>query len=681
MRAPDLPAILLGIALAPTLLLAPGYVWSRLLELGPVSRPERLAWSLVLSLATTPILAYLFFLAVPYNTAAIRTFALLAAAAPAVLARLLGVSKPATAARAVRLGPLWLLPALMVFLVLSSVIDLEWGNHLYRGSAAGDYAKHVIVTDSIHRTGVHPANPAFHPGQPIPLFFYFFWFLLCSLLDGLSGWRLGPLAAVQAMTAWSVLALFAVTLLLIPPFFGRLTRRRVAICFGLLFATGLDLAGVLFRGLVDIQPGRISRHAGFYLHPDFTADWWNWLGQVASWFQTAAFVPHHLAALVVSMTGVLLATGLSPPSRPWGHWMRALVFAAAAASSLGLSVWVTLVFAVFWAAWALLGALRGRRYDLGLLVRAALPALLMATPLIWILSHARLDTRSPLVLDVRDFSPWQVYRLGLDPARWQHAIDLLWLVPVYFLEFGIFFLGGVFWWRRHRRPLAGCRLAATGAGAVGLVLGSFLLSNIQFNDFGWRSMLPAQLALLLATAWMIERLLRLRRRPCLVAGCLALGITTIVPDWLLATGHSAAVDLRSNQGAQGRRNFAMKRFYEQIRRATPSHSIVQHNPQVLRNPDHALYAHRQTVALDRLIGAVFATQGPRFDHVITELGSIFAAGASAGHIEELARRYGIGLLVLNHTDAGWNSPVWNDTSRFRLVAECEYARAYEPLRR
>src|SRR5712692_7162953 len=101
MKFPDLPAILAVIALTPILLLAPGYFWSRLLEPDPIPAAERACWSLALSLATAPILAYNFFLLVPYDAATIWVFALLQTGLPAMLMLVL-VGRPPWAAA----GPL-----------------------------------------------------------------------------------------------------------------------------------------------------------------------------------------------------------------------------------------------------------------------------------------------------------------------------------------------------------------------------------------------------------------------------------------------------------------------------------------------------------------------------------------------------------------------------------------------
>src|SRR5262249_13390481 len=359
--------------------------------------------------------------------------------------------------------------------------------------------------------------------------------------------------------AWAAAGLFAVVLLLARRFLRPCSRRTVGICWALLFATGLDLVGYLVSAFVSIEPGQLGWRGGAIFLG--AVDSWNWDGQVSSWLEMILWVPQHLSAAVVSMTGLLLAFGLQPgvggaappgrgrpPSRPlsgaseeypepargparvlWGHpnKTRIFLFSAAAASSLGMSIWVTLVFCVFWSVWAATAAWRRWRDDFTLLLRAAIPAVLLALPFIWILSHARLDTRPPLIWQVRSFSLWHDYSAHLRLAMWRPALDLVWLVPAYFLEFGVFFVGGVIWWKHRPRPLARPELALTLLAAISLLMTSVLRSNIRDNDFGWRGTLPAQFVLLLWTGWSLERLWRSRRRPVLIVGCLVMGFGAV----------------------------------------------------------------------------------------------------------------------------------------------------------
>jgi len=160
-------------------------------------------------------------------------------------------------------------------------------------------------------------------------------------------------------------------------------------------------------------------------------------------------------------------------------WARIFLFSAAAASSLGLSVWVTLVFCAFWLVWVVIAWWRGWREDVRLLMAAAIPALLLAAPFIWILSHARLDSEAPLIFKVRTFSLWHDYSGHLRLGIWKPLLDVAWLVPAYFLEFGIFFLGGVIWWKHRRRPLGKSDLALALLAAISLLMTSVLRSAMR----------------------------------------------------------------------------------------------------------------------------------------------------------------------------------------------------------
>ncbi|MBI3696162.1 MAG: hypothetical protein HY238_15160 [Acidobacteria bacterium] len=563
----------------------------------------------------------------------------------------------------------------MALLVLTCLMDVERGVLLYRSYPTGDYHKHIFVTDAISRTGVPPVNPVFHPGRPLPLFYYFFWHLVCSMVDGLSGWHIGSRAAVEGMTAWATAGLFAVVLLLARRFLRPGTRRTVGICWALLFSTGLDLLGYLFSAFVEIEPGRITwRQGAVFLG---AVDSWNWIGQVTSWLETSLWVPQHLAAAIVSMTGLLLVFGQPPSAEPVARRTRVFLFAAAAASSLGLSVWVTVVFCAFWPVWALV-AWRHRYWeDLRFLLHAAVPAALLALPFAYLLFHARLDTRPPLAVGIRQFSLWHDYGAHIGSGLWQSMLELIWLVPAYFLEFGIFFLGGLFWWKHHRRPAQHHELALATLAAVSLGMTSVVRSNLMFNDFGWRGMLPAQFVLLLWTAWMLERLWRRGRRSPLVIGCLLLGFSTVGYDWACMRSYGIAMDVIHHNGLGGRHAWALKRLYERIAVVTPPSTIVQGNPNVWLEPHHSFSANRQSVVLDRVHGGLFGTQGPLFADTLQEVGAIFGRNPSPEQIERIARKYNIGVLVVQDSDAAWHSHVWDDRTRFRLLAQCDYARAYQ----
>jgi len=669
MTIPDLGEVSLGILLAPMVLLAPGFFWSRLLAPGPMSGVERAAWSLTLSLALTPVLAYNFFLLFPHTPGWSWAFALLQTLLPALLPRpALSAPSPAPPAD---LAPrrLWIFPVLMAALALAAVMDVEWKGFLYRGLPSADYVKHVAVTDSIERTGIHPANPAFYPGRPLPLFYYLFWFVLCSLVDALSFWTLGPRAAVQALTAWGALGLFAVVFLLARRFLRPATGRSVGICFALLFVSGLDLLPVAFWSVAGVEPGRLFWRDRLFLHP--SVDTWNWVGQINSWLETVVWVPHHLAGLVAGMTGLLVVFSSGAP-----RWLRVGLFAAAAASATGLSIWVTVVFGGFWLVWTAVALRRGWREDLQALIPGAVAGLLLLVPFLYHLSRTSLDARFPLAFDVRDFGFWRTYTLFRQWGAWREITDLAWLGPAYFLELGIFLVGGWWWWRRRPRPLEKFHLALVVLAAVSVGMASLLRSAVHHNDFGWRGVLPLQLVLLLASAAMLDELWRLRRRPVLTAACLALGFAAVASDWVLLTAFPAVQDQLRNNGRQGRRNLEMKRFYERLQAATGPAAVLQHNPDVPLAPDHAFYARRQAAVLDRANAGIFGTQGPELDQAVERIAAVFGPDAGAAQILDTARSYRIQVLVVQDTDPGWQSSAWQDPARFRLVGECEFARAY-----
>src|SRR5262249_50714103 len=147
-------------------------------------------------------------------------------------------------------------------------------------------------------------------------------------------------------------------------------------------------------------------------------------------------------------------------------------------------------------------------------------------------------------------------------------------------------------------------------------------------------------------------------------------------DWACMRIYPIAMDLTHHHAFAGQHNWALGRLYEQVRRETAPETIVQQNPNVFIEPYHSFNANRQSVVLDLVNGSLFGTQGPLFDATLQEVGSMFDRHAGAEQIAATARKYNIGVLVIKDTDPAWHSHVWDDGSRFRLLAQCKFARAY-----
>ncbi len=240
----------------------------------------------------------------------------------------------------------WIVSACWSAVAMLSLVDLQLGRKLYYTVVSYDLNFRSAVTGAFARAHALPVpNPLYSDGTPQPFRYHYFWFMLCAMPVRLSQMALGNTTftarhAVIASTAWAGLGLFSTTVL-----FGRFffeweegVRRPATLIAILLFGVcGLDLIPVLLESFDGIYP---------------TIDWWN-SDQVTTWLDTMLWVPHSLASLIACLTGFLILW-----NRPRFRWQEAVAAGIAFASATGLSVYVTLVFAVFMAAWAFRTALQ-----------------------------------------------------------------------------------------------------------------------------------------------------------------------------------------------------------------------------------------------------------------------------------------------------------------------------------
>ncbi len=94
----------------------------------------------------------------------------------------------------------WSALAVVAWMCLAALLlsDLQLADHVYPNVLSFDYTCRIAVTDSITRTDIPPVNPEFYPGHPVPLFYYYFWFMTYSLTDLLGGPLVQPRTAVMA---------------------------------------------------------------------------------------------------------------------------------------------------------------------------------------------------------------------------------------------------------------------------------------------------------------------------------------------------------------------------------------------------------------------------------------------------------------------------------------------------
>ena len=673
-------------------LLVPGYVagWSLdLLSFKRRSVLTRMVMAVPLSIGLCPVITYLLgrcamaAVWVLYVGAAITFAALLVRkrGAHPLIAAIFAVPKA-------RLAYCGLVAAWGAIAVLT-LIDLQIGHRLYFPTVTYDYAFRSSVTSAISRTGIPPHNPIFFPGHPFNLRYHYFWFILCSVVQQIGGKALSPRVAMIAGTVWAGIGLLALVPLYLRFFLsaGR-TRidRRVWLGVALLGVTGLDIVPVML--LEYISKGSMA-----------SIEWWN--DPVTAWIHAVLWVPHHVAGLTACLMGFLLIWDAGTPQTSRQRLVASATAGAMFASAIGLSIYVTSVFASFLAVWMVVSLLRNNQRHARQICIAGLSALLLSIPYLLELfgqsSSAPGAGAFPLQFAVKPFRVLDIIMGFSGPSDWRANLAHLVVLPVnYTLEFGFFLIVGVaqckrMW--RTRQSLTEDELCGFTMAATSILVCTFVRSTvIANNDLGWRGMLIAQFVLLL---WGVEFVNGGLRRGLFAGGnayrvltamCLVLGLAGSVYEVVKVRFNPFLSDYSSHQiykwlspdGKLGERTYAMRQLYEELQTRTTSDAVYQHNPNT--DPEdlfNGSYGDRQVASETMTCGSVFGGNSDECGKRIGRIDSLFEdPGAySASMIDGVCRELSINILVVKDTDPVWRdrgSWVWN---RKPLIAN-SYVRSF-----
>ena len=424
----------------------------------------------------------------------------------------IALSMHRSTAAAIGLAILW------AVICLVSLPDLQLGHRLYSTAAVADLGvRNAFVASAMHG-GAPPANPFFFPGSIVKLRYYYYWYVITAIPAVAAGVQ--PRAALFASSIWSGWLLAAAAALFLKHFYGVRSRIRAATvaAMALVGVTGLDVLYVLFL---------------YLKYRIVLSDMEVWdTDQVTSWTNSLLWVPHHVAATSACMLGFVF---LWHAGRPLEHTRRqrvllAILAAMGFASAAGLSVYVTFAFGLFLFAAALFWLVTRRFNTVGLYIAVATLVLLLSAGYLHDLcATGTHDGEAAAGLEAATKQPPFFATLGLRqlppvlmPAL-RHAVHdnklaniLLrpsFLVPIMFLEFGLFFLVAV---RQARHDWRSRRITATAAPAtpvlrdtrdirwlswlmlasglwVALMMRSTVISN---NDLSFRGVEIAQFILL-----------------------------------------------------------------------------------------------------------------------------------------------------------------------------------------
>ena len=665
----DISACIAATLLFSLFALVPGYVaaWlTELLDFRQRSLTTRIAIAIPLSIGITPALSYLAGRFVGM-TAEWAVFGLATIAFGAIAAREL-----------MHAGKLrWTRTALVFAVIvggwaligLISLVDVQIHDRLYYSVVSFDYTLRSAIVASISRTGIPPINPYYFPGHGAPLRYHYFWLIPCSLVNQLGGPLVSARQAIIGGTIWcgaGLLAIVPVFLRFVHPLGAERIHRRSLIGAGLLAVTGLDLLPNLLRDLANVPL------------PD--PEWWNSF-QISSWTTSVLWVPHATSSLIAGLTGVLIIWNFrsAESKRRQGIW--ALLAGLCLASCIGSSIYVGFVFGIAIGAWVL--AMLVRR-ELNQALFASVAGVLAVSAV----AQHLLDLRGSLsgapgtagalfAFHISDFVFSNLFRGWFQNSMLRLNLVNALLLPLnYLLELGAFLFAG-FWtlrlWLGKGKRLSPYQLVTLIFCGVSAAICTCLRSSvIANNDLGCRGFLLAQFVLLLWATDLLDQksALLAGRQPVIFAVLIGIGVLGSIHEAVVLRGFTIASDLTgiprqdwlSADHNLGKRTYALRAGYEQLRTALPAAAVVQHNPNAIPGDlPYGLYADRQVIAETHACGVVFGGEVAPCAPIIAKLESIFAGRQSRDQASQDCSDLGISALLIKDTDPVWrqrDSWIW-----------------------
>ena len=665
----DILGATLAFFLFPIVIVFPGYVlgWAFDLFDFRLRQPNvRLGIGLVLSFAVSPILLYLTSSLLSFN------FALFTLGGFAAVFVIISIKEKfilsSNAKSLCWIGGIWTVIAIL------SLINVQWNDQLYFSVTSYDQTTRVSIIEAMTRTGIPPVNPSYYPRHPVKLtFLYYFWYILGSMVDVIGGKYVDARAALNASSAWSGIGLMAVIALYIRQRNASSTAaawRSARIGIGLLTVSGLDVFPILF----------LMARTGLIVG---SVDVWNtW---IPSWIASNLWVPHHVAALIVGLSAMMLAQ--STRGMPILKQFAIMVIAGLGfASAFGLSVYVAFVFVVFWCVW--LAALFLQNKERGLIlpmIFTGMVALFLSIPFLMGLFQGAgggADGQFPIIFEVRSFL--QLESFVKDWTPFERSLIMLALLPVnYIMELGFFFMAAIYWFKIKEKAAIRSSpfyLAEAILLAIVFLIGSCLRSTlITSNDLGWRAWLPGQFILLIWGVDVLENLVftsqpvssltgEAKKNRKLILVFLSIGILTSVMDAVLLR---TAWPFMTGAG-ETHKYYSARLAYDYLREHVPADIITQNNPLNYVDRPSGLYGtHQMTISDRTAYGVSFGT----FNRLVNEVGLLFTIkDVSNWHsIDGICHEHSIDILIIEDIDPIWSSIPVLELQRPSIYENAHYA--------
>ncbi len=697
----DIVGTCLAFMIFPSLLVFPGYVISWALNLFDFKRRHELTKhiiAMIVSLAVVPILVYLLYLLTSFS---IIKFTLAVFFIAYLLINVYGFKKERREKKlfltafgryqkmAILIGVIW-----VIFSIIS-LVDIQWGMRLYNNVASMDFATRVTVINAITRTGVPPVNPSFFPGHVEYITsLYYFWYIICSIVDQFGGNFVDSRMALIAGDAWCGLVLMALIALYIKlrnGISGEKAWKTAVIGIGLLTISGLDVIPALINMIV-------TRLSYGFMWPAGDIEHWN--EQITAWVGSLFWVPHHVAAMIACLTGLIV---FQYGGREFGYKKIpiALITGVAFASAVGLSTWVAVTFSLFWGVWILFLFIQRKEYGAGaLMIFSGLIALILASPFLsGVLTGGTGGSGLPFIVEVRRFDPVVPYIDWLSTIP-ENMVYFMLLPVNYLMELGFFFIVGLLWFQQYRKKEIHIRalfIPEIILLFVVIFVCSFVRSSIvSTNDLGWRGWLFGQFILLI---WTIDiqdsypflaknqNLININldsqkvRIKKIITMFMLIGFSTSIIDVALLRVWPILVDLGvsgfpnglSPDTQLGQRNYSARLAHEFIRDNLPDSVVIQQNPLVGIDRASGLYGTRQ-IAVSA--NAPYNVPLPILEKKMDQISNIFIfeKAKTWEDIDLLCQEHYIDVLVVNDLDPLWNSSLLQyENQRVALYENHYYA--------
>lgn len=555
---------------------------------------------------------------------------------------------------------------LWFILCFAMLLDVQSGDRLFLSMATYDQSNLVAFTDAIVRSGVPPVNPTYFPGHALSVFYHYYWVLYAAVISVLTGLTSNTRPVILSGIAWTG-AVFLICVSLAGRYFSKkgASSKLAPLC-----AVALLLVSNLYVLIVVPLCN--------YLQRQFCCmDWWT-KDQMASFLELMMWCPHHISGLIAGIAGTVLLLEAGACGAKGKRILLACGAGACLASQLGLSAYIAVGVGITWVIWMVVSWLQARKQDAvctligcGAAAAISIPFLLQAV------TSSGHQSLGAIHLGIRRFEViFVIFPQLLAAPNFLKDLIYFLVVPInYLFGWGFIMVGGaLYWWQRRGQPIERKHLFLALLLAVGFMLGTFVRSSDYSNDFGWRTLLLANLALFIWTVqFLAERIVfagRLKLSP-LCWAFVVVGITSTL--YSLSLDRTAMVQLYDPKQILG-----FRQVYERLNRSLISQAIVQHNPAVHRTlvPDifALLYSHRQAVCSEDMHGILTGDNLAEYDRTAQEVESLFN-GISPADALDICRRNKIDVVIVRNSD-----PIWNDShawvTHFPLVASNSFARAY-----